>query len=113
MSMWQPRRPSPTFSSLGEKLGDPLEAPNRASAERLAIARHGTADRSSSSCWCVTGSRSRRSSSYNAPNAGELRNSMRDIALGAWVLPSQGSMVTRWRSVPPCHTRRNVGLPLP
>ena len=41
MSKWQPRRPSPTFSDLGAKLGEPLEAPNRAAAERLAIARHG------------------------------------------------------------------------
>lgn len=41
MSMWQPRRPSPTFSTLGEKVGQPIEAPNRMAAERLAIARHG------------------------------------------------------------------------
>lgn len=41
MSLWQPRRPSPTFSDLGTKIGQPIEAPNRAAAERLAIAQHG------------------------------------------------------------------------
>jgi hypothetical protein len=39
--MWQPRRPSPTFSTLGEKVGGQIIAPNKESAERLAIALHG------------------------------------------------------------------------
>jgi len=41
MSMWQPRRPSPTFSALGEKVGGLIMAPTREDAERLAIVLHG------------------------------------------------------------------------
>ena len=41
MSLWQARRPSPTFSDLGEKLGPTLMAPDREAAERLAIAKYG------------------------------------------------------------------------
>jgi hypothetical protein len=41
MSMWQPRRPSPTFSTLGEKVGGLIMAPTKEDAERLAITLHG------------------------------------------------------------------------
>ncbi|HEY2377626.1 MAG TPA: hypothetical protein VGH98_16725 [Gemmatimonadaceae bacterium] len=41
MRRWLPRRPSPTFKDLGAILGEPIDAPDRRAAERLAIFRYG------------------------------------------------------------------------